>query len=116
MLNRPWPRSITCGVSANGSVVIFDKSVIGGVALPSGLYGAVPSTSCRADFPSLKKLLGASGLYFGLSCMSWRHATVNKIRVIATETRRHRVQKTRGQGDKGTRGQGERGIWERIDG
>src|SRR5262244_103589 len=100
MLNRSWPRSNTCGVSANGSVVILDRSVIGGVALPSGLYGAVPSTSCRADFPSLKKRLGASGLYFGWSCMSWRQATANKIRVIATETRRHRDEETRRQVDK----------------
>jgi hypothetical protein len=65
MSNRSWPRSIVRRVSANGSVVILDKSAIGEVALPSGLYATVPSTSCRADFPSLKKRLGASGLYFG---------------------------------------------------
>src|SRR5262249_2693560 len=100
MLNRSWPRSITCGVSVNGSVVIFDRSVIGGVALPSGLYGAVPSTSCRADFPSLKKRLGASGLYFGWFRMSLGAGAAEKIRVIATGRRRNREARTRRQVDK----------------
>src|SRR5262249_56800753 len=97
MLNRSWPRSITCGVSANGSVVIFDRSVIGGVALPSGLYGAVPSTSCRADFPSLKKRLGASGFYFGLSRMSRRAGSGEKRQGIAPGKQRHRKEDTKRQ-------------------
>src|SRR5205823_8538338 len=42
----------------------------------------VPATSGREARPSSKKLLRASGLYLGWSCISWRQAVVRRSRIV----------------------------------
>src|SRR5437763_12958964 len=77
MLKRCWPRRIVSLVIGKGKV--FSGLLSG----PLPVYKAssllrcpratVPSIRGRAERPSPKKSLGRSGMYFGGSCISWRH-------------------------------------------
>src|ERR1019366_5038806 len=78
MLNRCSPRRISALVTGMGnsfeSLPSAPLPVVSSVSSLRWPRATVPSVMGRAERPSAKKSLGRSGMYFGWSCMSWRHA------------------------------------------
>src|SRR5476649_1165778 len=94
MSKRCWPRAITAASTRIGNSVASSPLTFP-VYISSSSFrwprATVPSTSGRAERASLKKADSRSGMYFGWSCMSWRHAEPDKPAIS------HENAKTRNQ-------------------
>src|ERR1022692_1943307 len=98
MLKRCSPRRISALVTGMGKS--FDSLPSAPLPVASSVSSlrwpraTVPSVMGRAERPSAKKSLGRKGMYFGWSCMSWRHPdsrTSDSRRMVGRTPRSARV-------------------------
>src|SRR5581483_3321812 len=97
MSNRSRPRAMTVSSTANGNTSAsfpFTLPVYRSESSCSCPRATVPGTSGRADRSSEKNVDSRSGMYFGWSCISCRHAAVNNS-VHGAATKNTKTRNTR---------------------